>query len=119
MLWELYTEQLWQRVIPMAQRNISLNLVTRDGRDWESAFAQLSGLGLGLGETFAQVSVTCVVLSVEPVEEESPVVKEFCSEKTLQKVLTAIMTYVEDESDANDIINEMQNAGILFRERKS
>lgn len=43
--------------------------------------------------------------------------KEFVDEKTLQKVLHTFIEFGITESGASDLINALQNKGILFRER--
>jgi len=41
----------------------------------------------------------------------------YYDDKTLDKVREVLENYLEFKSDADDIINDLHNVGILFRER--
>jgi hypothetical protein len=108
---------------------VSLTLITGTEHSWRTAFSLLSQVALDAGEGFTSVSVRSDELSLE--EEDTGEIEEFFDENTLFKIHDVVRKYFEDlsklegslhglhsEDNATDLINSLQNAGILFREIK-
>jgi hypothetical protein len=98
---------------------VSLTVLTKPDEDASAVLGRFGDLAVDLQASHSQVTVHCIDLEdstddgeVEDCEE----IGEFFDEGTMQKVLDSIMSYVESEDDAREIITVMQNAGILFRE---
>lgn len=77
----------------------------------------------GIASTWAQIAAESFDTALDPLTEgvnaEAPRDFEIHNEQTLFKVRRAIRQALPDPFKfwCNDIINEMQNSGILFRER--
>jgi hypothetical protein len=109
-------------------RNIGLNISTANEAEWKRTYRTVSGVAQHFGEHGQYVSVWS---SATDEEVDSGVVGEdtFYDENTLPKVMAAVEKAVlnspavyKDGPEAlsgfvNDILTEIQNAGILFRER--
>lgn len=107
------------------ERLLSLSVGTDGSEDYVRTFQDLSELAKNLGESHKYVNVsTCVVDEVTEDEDE----ELFHDENTLFKVRAAIEKGIRAplaeggpevmDSLVTNVINEIQNAGILFRERK-
>lgn len=100
---------------------VSLSVGTNGEDDFLQTHQDLSELARNLG-TERYVSVTANVFPMD--EEDDHVDENVClrehltsSENTLEKVLKAIQGEGFTPQTAMDIVNAIQNAGILFRER--
>jgi hypothetical protein len=109
----------------LMDRLLSLSVGTDGSEDYIRTFQDLSELVKSLGESHDYVNVSAC--AVNEVDEDSA--EELCyDENTLFKVRAAVEKAVRDSLGGNgpaiidsvvaNIINEIQNEGILFRERK-
>ena len=96
----------------MTQRSITLSIVTDTDKHWGQAYAQLSSLALSVSSTYPQTTLSSIDLS------DTEEIEEIHDEGTMTKVHNALRHNNFSESGINDIINSLQNAGILFREIK-
>lgn len=103
--------------------HVSLSVITRSEKDWLPAFNLLSDLAMTHGNEFAQISVSSV--DFDDIAEEPEGVEEYHDEKTLGKVYDAVRLALDkfglttvSEGLSEDVVNSLQNAGILFREIK-
>lgn len=109
----------------MTDRLISLTVGTKGAEEWFRAFQDLSELANNLGNVHHYVSVSSSALGDE---EPDPVSDDlYHDENTLRKVHETLVivlsrsgagTHMAGEDIATNIIGELQNAGILFRERR-
>lgn len=106
----------------MMTRMVSLSVGTESADDWAETFQDLSELGKNLGVTHSYVSVS----STEIDDSEEPEGEDlYYDDATLDKVRRAIGSALvrgtrrPDPVLVTNIIGELQNAGILFRERRS
>lgn len=97
---------------------ISLILVTKPDDDGNLGFSRLSDLAIDLQDQYAQVTVHSIDNSIEDEAEPCEELEEFFDEGTLEKVYEAIRSVAPTREDVTDIVNALQNAGILFREIK-
>lgn len=102
----------------MASRLISLTVNTDGAEDYFQTFQKLSEIAIDLDKAgdFRYINVSAVRNDEIDDDEPELVYTEF----TLKRVHDAIKNAVPyiDEQGATDIISEMQNAGILFREAR-
>lgn len=98
-------------------RMITLSVGTCGAEQWMHSFQDLSELAVNLGESHDYVNVVSSVISDEREEDAEEYLRH--DENTLLKVITAINAGVPDLSseEVTNIVNQIQNAGILFRER--
>lgn len=106
-------------------RLVSLSVGVEDPEDFARTFQDLSELARNLGVTHDYVSVSSSVVD-ENLHEEPAGEDLYHDENTLVKVRVAaaqaLFTHfgsspsINDEA-VTDLINEITNAGILFRER--
>jgi len=98
--------------------NVSLNLVTKTEKGWLTAFNLLSTFSMGIAEMveFSQISVSSVELGLSDESEDLEEVEEFHDENTMKKVYDAFKVHGFNDDEATEIINTLQNSGILFRE---
>lgn len=100
----------------MTDRLISLTVGTKEAAEWFNTFQQMGNLANDLGKTHHYVSISSTEVDGE---EESYDGEEnlYYDHHTLNKVRFAL-TKVLDDTGVNVAINEMLNAGIVFRERR-
>jgi len=96
---------------------ISLTVFT-DEDDGVLLFSRFSDIAIDIQPDVKQVSVHSIDVDDEPECEEPDEIEEFFDEGTLQKVYEAIRSVAPTREDVTDIVNALQNAGILFREIK-
>jgi hypothetical protein len=107
---------------------LSLTLVTKPGgHEWATAYNLLSTVALDNGINFAAVSVHSQDLEDElELTGDLEEIEEFHDENTMMKVYDAIKRvvivdrrefYLNDDQ-TTQIVNALQNAGIVFREIK-
>lgn len=112
----------------MTKRITSLSVTTNGAEEWFRLFQELSELAGNLGAVHEHINVSATMLSEDDNEPECDPQGLYCDENTLLKVqsaLNSVMRVVcKDEQPefiddiVMDAISAMQNAGILFRERK-
>jgi len=103
---------------PVMDRMISLGVGTDGDEDYFSTFQDISELARNLGATHNYVNVTASVVGSDESPDEHD--ELYHDEQTMFTVRRAIAIALKsDVNDANvlDVINELHNAGILFRER--
>lgn len=93
---------------------VTLTLVTKNEKDWSSAFSLLSTVAFDTAGRFQQVSVNSY--DNEDIVESEPTTY---TEDTMMKVHDSLRSSGLDEDRITDIVTALQNAGLLFRERKS
>lgn len=100
-------------------RIISLTVGTKEAEEWFRTFQEISELAANLGASHHYVSVSSSVCA-ETFETEMEVGNDdlYYDENTLMKVREALGKFLKDDHQIKDVINEMRNAGILFRERR-
>jgi|SRR5690349_2950412 len=99
-------------------RLVSLSVGTEGAEDYFSTFQDISELAKNLGATHRYVNVNANVfdeLEIDP-EPEQEVESLYYDENTLAKV-RQVMTNAVLPEIAESLITDLQNAGILFRER--
>ena len=109
----------------MSDRLITLTVGTKEADEWFGTFQELSELAanLGVAHDYVDVSSTSFIdLSTGSFESDEFVVEReelHYDENTLMKVVAGINTAVPELTGEQvvDIVNAMQNEGILFRER--
>jgi hypothetical protein len=108
----------------MTDRIISLYVGTDDDEGWRQIFQDFSELAHSIGERYHYVGVSSTFAGVDDSEPECDPQGLYYDENTIVKVREAIKEAVETrvatapESLITDIITEIQNAGILFRESR-
>ena len=109
----------------LSKRMVSLSTVAIGGEEYAKTFKTMADLGLTLSETSEYVSMSATLMDdsvVSKVESDCGCEKTFYDDETLKKVYRAIKDILHhDQLDAhqvaNDILVNLQNHGILFRER--
>lgn len=101
-------------------RLINLGVATEGSEDYFRTFQDISELARNLGESHSYVSVSASVVGEEDDVEDvsSEAERLHHDENTLRKVYDAIMKNGLSRKTAEDVVNNLQNAGILFRERR-
>jgi capsule polysaccharide export protein KpsC/LpsZ len=108
----------------MTTRLINLTISTKGAEEWFTTFQEISELAANLGASHDYVSVSSVV--PDETSEDVPDEDLYDDEETLIKVNQAIRRAFLQHGASDDVvvnqfvidaISEMQNAGILFRER--
>lgn len=104
----------------MMDRLITLGVGTSGTEEWMSTFQDISELARNLGEAHSYVNVTSTFVE-EDDDEDYEQERLYHDEDTLLKVVTQINRAVPflTTKEVTDIVNEIQNAGILFRERRT
>jgi len=97
-------------------RIISLSVGTHGAEDYFSIFQDVSELARNLGEE-RYVSVSATMIGDEPGDDEDEVDKLYYDEDTLMKVRKILRERGLSNLIIDEIINDLLNAGILFRER--
>lgn len=93
---------------------VSLSVVTADLPQAERAFAKLSAIALDVSHD----SVSQVVSKhMYDTDEDDQSTGEYFDEYTLVKVRKAMLDARVSMVQTDEVINNLQNAGILFRER--
>lgn len=109
----------------MATRVVSLTIGTREDDEWKHVFEMLSQIGAELGVTHHYASVTSVDTDANDVDDVDP--DELTDdENTLAKVRIALhntlwgkLPVAGFDDVIMDIVNDLQNMGIFFRERQA
>lgn len=96
---------------------VSLTVLT-DEDDGVLLFSRFSDIAIDIQPDVNQVSVQSIDVDEAPESEVVEEIEEFHDEGTLQKVYEAIRSVAPTREDVTDIVNALQNAGILFREIK-
>lgn len=100
-------------------RIISVSVGISGAEDYASTFMDIVELVRGLGPTHDYVNVSAQVVG-EP-DNEPPVDEDverlYHGEDTLFKINEVLLDRGFSEKTVTEIINTLQNAGILFRER--
>jgi hypothetical protein len=109
----------------MTDRLISLTVGTKGAEEWFRSFQDLSELANNLGNVHHYVSLSSSAMGDE---EPDPIDNDlYYDENTLRKVhneLVIVLSrcgageHMASEDLATTIIGELQNSGILFRERR-
>jgi hypothetical protein len=96
-------------------RVVHLSVHTYNDDKWDHAWGRLTKLTHELGEEYLHVSLTTSRLDDSEIEEG-----EYFDDQTIIKVVDTIKRTMPGltEGMAREIINDLHNAGILFRERK-
>lgn len=97
-------------------RLIMLGIGVNSGDQWAEAFQDMSELARSLGETYDFVDVRSSVIGKDEDLYSRDVETLYHDDQTISKVHDVICSLGLAEH-ANDIINDLQNCGILFRER--
>jgi hypothetical protein len=97
-------------------RLISLSVGTEGDEAWASTFQDLSELARNLGDAHGYVSVSSSPLGED--SDDAPEEDLFYDEETLFKVMRVLRERGLSRVRVESVINDLQNAGILFRERR-
>lgn len=97
------------------ERLVSLSVGTTGAEDFFSTYQDMSELAANLGANHEYVSVTATVVG-DDTEDDEPE-ELYYDEFTLLKVMKALRENGMSRDQVEIAINDMQNAGILFRER--
>jgi len=95
---------------------ISLTALPRE-EDQEFVYRAISHAAVTLGFDCPNANINFSTHSYEDDQIDEPVEKLYHDENTLDKVRNALISSGMTGRVADNAINEMQNAGILFRER--
>lgn len=98
-------------------RLVSLGVGTKDAEDFSQTFQDLSELARNLGVNHDYVNVTASGVKVDSDEEPSDE-ELYYDEDTLVKVREAVFKACQSSFAVDEIVNNLLNAGILFRERR-
>ena len=98
------------------ERMISLSVIPKP-EDQEFVFNAMSHTASQLGHDCPNANLTFSTYAYEDDQFDEPVEKLYHDENTLDKVRNALISSGMTGRVADNAINEMQNAGILFRER--
>lgn len=97
-------------------RLISLAVGIKEPEEWVQTYQEISELAANLGVSHHYVSVSSSVLEeVEDIETEDEL---YHDENTIRKVHRAFTSYGLSDTTASNLIDKLQSAGILFRERR-
>lgn len=96
------------------ERLVSLSVGTTGAEDFFSTYQDMSELAANLGVNHDYVSVTATLVNND--EEDDAPEELYHDEFTLLKAKRAIMEIGLSTRSAEDIINHLQNAGLLIRE---
>ena len=110
----------------MTDRMISMSLITDGAESWMESFQKVSEIATDLekSESFKHISVTATRMDVDDSAPEIDPQGLYFDENTLTKVRRALKHVLEQraqyvpESMITDLVIEMQNEGILFREQR-
>lgn len=91
---------------------ITLTVGVKDPNDWDYIYDSFGRTARELGPQYPYVSV-----SSSQTDDLENIEELYHDDMTLQKVYDALLPCVADSNRAKEVINELQNAGILFRER--
>jgi hypothetical protein len=94
--------------------SINLSVMVDNSEDWRDVFSEFTSVAGDLDKAYAGVTVTSYDLSSSPKDDS----EEYYDEYTMLKVHKAITECAFTDHTATDIISALQNAGILFRERR-
>lgn len=97
------------------ERLISVTVGTKEAEEWFATFQELSELAANLGAAHHYVSVSSVVRDEQSEDDYDDL---YYDDKTLDKVRTALREHGMGHTLITSAISDMQNAGILFRERR-
>lgn len=106
----------------MMDRLISLSVGTEGAEDYFSTFQDVSELARNMGAVHNYVNVTASAVDA-PVDDAPE--ELYHDENTINKVRQALWAALASKTEdipasiLDDMINSMQNVGILFRERRS
>jgi hypothetical protein len=112
-------------MVERIERIISLSVGTTAAEDWFKTFQQISEIATALdkSEDFTYISVSSTVAGTDDGSEGDPD-GLYYDDKTLDKVRRALWVVLANKSEGipasviTDMITEMQNEGIFFRERR-
>lgn len=98
---------------------ISLSVGTNGAEDHARTFQDMSELHRSLASAHDYVSLTSQLSGYEGDDEDVECTREHIThtEDTLAKAREIIETFGLNPQSASDLITELHNAGILFRER--
>ena len=96
---------------------VSINAVINDANQKADLFAVFARLASELALKCPNITVSTYEIDETENQEELIIADEYFDENTILKVLSILKNMVSYE-DARIILNDMQNAGILFRERR-
>lgn len=111
----------------MMDRLISLGVGTSGDDDFNQTYQDFSELARSLGVSHDYVSMTAQTVGDDEESDDDASEELYHDENTLSKVRSAMMSVlishygsspIANNAVITDLINEMQTAGILFRERK-
>lgn len=95
--------------------NLSVGVI--DPEEWTKVWEEINGVAKVLGKDRPSVSVSSHLMG--ETDELDTLEGETFNEGTHLKVFQALRSLPMPERVATDAINAMQNAGILFRERRT
>lgn len=103
--------------------SLNMNVQTTTAEEWRRVWGDFNELADGYAKLFSTISVSSFDLNVSD-QDQRPDEELFYDEQTLQKVRNALILAMNKRAIdtlgngiVDSLINEMQNAGILFRER--
>lgn len=103
----------------LMDRVLSLGVGTTGEEDFYRTFQDLSELARNLGASHDYVIVSATLVNVDDSEVLADDGEDlYHDEETLNKVRKIIAKYVGYHDVVLSIINDLQNTGILFRERR-
>jgi hypothetical protein len=96
---------------------VTLSVTVGGEENWTLVWEHLSKCGGQLADLYNQTLSSYLVEELESEEETDPEL-EIHSDTTLIRVEQAMIRAGLNRDQAGDVINELLNAGILFRERR-
>lgn len=101
-----------------SDRVVSLSVATTGSEDFFGIFQDLSELARNLGVNHNYVSVTTTLVDDDEDPHDEPAGEDlYYDDNTLEKVREVMMNCGLTGDVVIAVINDLQNAGILFRER--
>lgn len=105
-----------------ATHSINLSALVSNAQQWNDIYKEFTGIAREWGERVEYISVSSTVVGDDVeivVEEDETLPGEYADEDTMTKVKMALASVQPSSlTPVNDAIIAMQNAGILFRERR-
>jgi hypothetical protein len=103
---------------PAPTHSVNLNVVVNSTEQWTEIFSHLADVAASLPQKYSGVSVSSFQLADEDEVIQTDPDTEYYDDQTLMKVRNVLRLHGITDDVITDIISEMQNVGLLFRERR-
>lgn len=99
--------------------SIGLTIMVANPTDWREVFDLVSNVMRDLPKQYAGIHVSSYTIDAEPVDDYSDS-SEYYDENTLRKAYDAMGRVLPTltMTQKTDLVNEFNNVGLLFRERR-